>query len=254
MADSNQQLEWHDTSCGRHFFAVEQAHSQRALRQISGPSVLQLGNLLDEQSVLELDFPQLVRVGNCLEQNQENYDLAADAAFLPFADDCFASVLLPHVLESHELPHQVLREVHRVLQPEGHLLLASFNPYSLIGAQRALHLSAAYKGEYYSLHRVKDWLNLLGFEVVGSSMYHYAPLCKSAYMTNKLRALNYIGDRWLPMTGGSYLLSARKRELGGRLVGKLRFSKHKRRSGLAPAPAGRTTAGRTSAGRTNQSK
>jgi SAM-dependent methyltransferase len=200
--------------------------------------VLQLGDLIHDNVVSNLDLPQLVRVSCKQNVDKAYFDLAANSAFLPFADNSFASVLLPHVLEGHELPHQVLREAHRVLLPEGQLLLTCFNPASFIGLQRILRLSASLDGPYYSPSRVKDWLFLLGFEVSASAMYHYSPLCKSEYLNRKLNFLNFVGDRWLPMLGGSYLIVARKREIGMRLIGKDRaFGRKKHQQALAPAGA-----------------
>jgi len=38
---------------------------------------------------------------------------------------------MPHTLEFTNDPHQVLREVDRVLIPEGHVVILAFNPWSL---------------------------------------------------------------------------------------------------------------------------
>ncbi len=42
--------------------------------------------------------------------------------------------MLPHVLEFAAEPHRILREVERVLVPEGQVVIAGFNPLSLWGA------------------------------------------------------------------------------------------------------------------------
>ena len=39
--------------------------------------------------------------------------------FLPFESQSIDLVVLPHVLEFSDNPHQVLREVERILRPEG---------------------------------------------------------------------------------------------------------------------------------------
>jgi hypothetical protein len=50
-------------------------------------------------------------------------------------------VVLPHTLELARDPHQTLREVERVLVPEGRVVITGFNPASLWGLrQRAGHL------------------------------------------------------------------------------------------------------------------
>lgn len=216
---------WLTSAYGQSCLAAEKPHVDRALRQISGPRVLQIGDAIDDHSLCALDFPQLIKVNDNLSSVPEFVTaIVADAAFLPFDVGCLSTVVLPHVLEGHQLPHQVLREVHRALMPEGHLILTGFNPASMLGLQRYLNPSAAYSGHYYSVKRVKDWLQLLGFEVVGSAMYQYAPLVKSDRMRKAFNFINSVGDRWLPMTGGGYMISAKKREVGMRLVGKLPFS------------------------------
>jgi hypothetical protein len=61
----------------------------------------------------------------------------------------------------------VLREVERVLVPEGQVVIAGFNPLSLFGLRRRLAGEATgypWHGQYLSLRRLKDWLALLGFE------------------------------------------------------------------------------------------
>jgi SAM-dependent methyltransferase len=233
---------WLDSGYGQRFLELESEFTRRALRQISGPTVLQLGRLIHDEAVINLDLPQLVRAGRSIHVDQTYFDLSADAAFLPFADCSFASAILPHVLEGHTLPHQVLREAHRVLMPEGQLLLTCFNPYSVIGLQRFIRPNTTINGPYYGFIRVKDWLNLLGFEINASAAYHYAPLCRGEYLTRKLKFINYVGDRWMPMLGGSFLLVARKKEMGVRLVGREQvFSSKNKHRGLAPAGANKST-------------
>jgi len=50
---------------------------------------------------------------------------------LPLASQSVDLVVLPHVLESHDHPHEVLRETERVLMPEGQVVISGFNTGSL---------------------------------------------------------------------------------------------------------------------------
>jgi len=212
---------WKSTDYADQFFQRERQFLQAALRQAASPKALQIGNLIDTDVVADLDLPFLVHADN--ELVSEAPDLLADAAFLPFAPESFSTVILPHALEGHSLPHQVLREVHRVLMPDGHLVLTGFNPYSLMGLQNLVHKKAVYSGRYYSSPRVIDWLQLLGFQVVASSMCQYAPLLKSERLQKMFGFLESVGDRWLPMTGGAYMITAKKRDVGMTLVGRVKF-------------------------------
>ena len=58
--------------------------------------------------------------------------LRAKCHELPIATQSIDLVLLPHVLEFAEEPHAVLREVDRVMMPEGRLVIVGFNPWSLL--------------------------------------------------------------------------------------------------------------------------
>ena len=59
-------------------------------------------------------------------------------------------------------------------------------------------------------------------------MYQYAPISKSSRLNRSLNFINTIGERWLPMLGGGYMITAKKREAGITLVGKVKFSRKKR--------------------------
>ncbi|MFT4635733.1 MAG: SAM-dependent methyltransferase [Arenicella sp.] len=223
---------WLLSDYAKRYFAVERAHIAAGLRQSIGPTVLQLGQYLPASVVADFDLPLLVKTNYFSEPSS---DLVVDPAFLPFAPDVFSTVVLPHVLERHELPHQVLREAHRVLMPEGHIVLTGFNPNSLIGAQRWIRPRAVIRGRYYSVSRVIDWLQLLGFEVVTSSMFHYAPLSRSKRLIDTFQFIESVGDRWLPMMGGGYIVSAKKRDASATMVGRLKF--RRKRSKLVAAAA-----------------
>jgi len=215
---------WLSSSYAKRYFDVERPHISAGIRQSIGPTVLQIGEYLPKLVVDEFDLPMLLKTNDCIDATS---DVVVDPAFLPFSPEAFSTVVLPHVIERHELPHQVLREAHRVLMPEGHIVLTGFNPNSLIGLQRWLRPIAVCAGRYYSVRRVIDWLQLLGFDVVGSSMFHYAPLSHSKSLKNTFQFLESAGDRWLPMAGGGYMISARKREGSATMVGRLKFTKRK---------------------------
>lgn len=223
---------WHNSDYARQYYSAERPFLDAGLRQLVGPSVLQLGASLDAFILKDLELPFLLHAGF---SKNETSDLLVDPAFLPFAPGSFSTVVLPHVLETHCLPHQVLRESHRVLQSEGHIVLTGFNPHSLMGLQRFMNPNAVCNGRYYSVRRVIDWLQLLGFEVVASSMFQYAPLSKRGGVKKTLSFLDAVGDRWLPMTGGGYIISAKKRDVEFTKVGRLRFKR--RQSKLVHATA-----------------
>ena len=147
-----------------------------------------------------------------------------DFSDLPFATQSLDLVVLPHVLEFAAEPHQVLREVERVLIPEGQLIVCGFNPASLWGARQvAGRLSGAHflplDGEFISLPRLKDWLKLLNMEVNRGHFGCYAPPCTSQKWLQRFAFMEDAGDRWWPYLGAVYMVQAIKRVKGMRLIG-----------------------------------
>ncbi len=217
---------WASSAHGQSFFAEERTRLEAGLRQAIGPSTLQIGSLLQESIVADLELPYLLKVQMGPQPSAHSVrpaEIAADPAFLPFAPDSFSTVILPHVLEAHSLPHQVLREAHRVLQAEGYVVITGFNPTSLLGLQRWLRPKAAFPGRYYTAGRVIDWLQLLGFEVATSAKFHYAPLSSRPRIKQIFGFMESVGNRWLPMTGGGYMIAAKKKEFSGTPVGRLKY-------------------------------
>ena len=209
--------DWFDSEYAKQYLGSEQAYLKNALRQVSGPRVLQLGNVIDSKMIEEVDFPQLIVAD--IDRSEREASLLADPAFLPIEHNLMSTIIVPHVLERHKLPHQVLREVHRVLMPEGHIILTGFNPISCLGLQRFLYRTAVCPGNYITVKRVSDWLQLLGFEIIGSANFQYSPLVNSLRLRKCFNFLNSVGDRWLPLLGGGYIITARKKQMASTLIG-----------------------------------
>jgi SAM-dependent methyltransferase len=164
---------------------------------------------------------------------------------LPFAAQSLDLVVLPHALEFADDPHQVLREVERVLIPEGHLVITGFNPVSLWGARQVLgrSLNAPFlpvAGQFLHLPRLKDWLKLLGFEVNRGRFGCYAPPARSDKWLGRFGFMERAGDRWWPVCGAVYMVSAVKRVTGIRLIGAV---KKERRVAPVPLPAAAQSSG-----------
>ena len=203
----------------------QEPHLERAIKTTAAPSALLMGSLFADEAFSAFDWPLLCRVASQLDPlaaSKLPVDVVADPAFLPFANESFHTVFLCHSLEQTNDPHQSLREAHRVLMPEGYLVLIGFNPVSLLGLQARLGIKGPYNGRGYRLKRVQDWLRLLNFDVVGSAMFQYGPLTKRPHFQRLGKRLERIGDRWLPLLGGAYMLTARRREEGMNLIGPLK--------------------------------
>jgi len=159
----------------------------------------------------------------------------ADPQWLPFPENSLDLVVLPHALEFAEDPHQLLREVHRTVRPEGQVVIAGFNPFSLFGARRYFGRGETppWNGNFIALYRLKDWLALLGFDVTGGSLDCYVPPFAQEPWLRRCGFFEHTGDRWWPIAGGVYFLRATKKIVGMRVITP---AWDWRKNGLASAP------------------
>lgn len=206
--------EWLVSPQARYILNWEQARIDDAISDVFGFNALQIG--LCELDLLQANrIPLRQRAGD-----SGQIDVCCDPAALPFAAHSIDLVVLPHLLEFREDAHQILREVERILIPEGQVVITGFNPFSLWGSRRRLDRSGNYpwNGRYLSLPRLKDWLQLLGFEPDRGELGCFAPAVEQAYWLERWHPIENIGRRWWPFAGGVYILRAIKRTYGMRLI------------------------------------
>lgn len=163
--------------------------------------------------------------------------LRCDFEALPFPNNSLDLVLMPHALELAKDPHHTLREVERVLMPEGRVVIAGFNPASLWGMWQRMGrwgVNSALvlpQGEFITYWRLRDWLRLLDLEVEDGCFGFYRPMVRHETQLQRLRWMERAGEKWWPVLGAVYFVVARKRVRSMRMVGKLK------RPRLAPAAA-----------------
>lgn len=214
MPTANSFSEWLATPQGQYLLAREQDYFDRSVADIFGFNAVQLG--LPQQEFLRasrmpLRFTAAAEIGA---------QVLAEMEELPFETGSIDLALLPHLLEFHKHPHHILREIERMLRPEGHVIISGFNPRSLWGMRRALGSKSGYPwcGSFIALSRLKDWLALLGFEIVGGRFACYAPPVINPKWLHRFHFMEPAGDRWWAVCGGVYYLQAVKRVPGMRLI------------------------------------
>ncbi len=98
--------------------------------------------------------------------------IQAKAYRLPLQSDSVDMIIVPHLLEFDAFRFQTMREIERVLKPEGIFLALNFNPWCMWIRCQYLwdrHLADSWKGHFIGRPRILDWLKLLNFEAVQSS-------------------------------------------------------------------------------------
>ena len=205
---------WLESPQGRYVMAWEQATIDAVVADLFGYNAIQLG--LPQRDLLAENRIPLRQVAD----DSGQVDVFCDLRQLPFAAHSIDLVVMPHVLEFHADPHQILREVERILIPEGQVIIIGFNPLSLWGVKRKFDRSGEFpwNGSYLSLNRLKDWLKLLGFEVDRGNLGCYIPPVEQLKWVQGWKIIETAGNRWWNFSGGVYVLRAIKRVHGMHLI------------------------------------
>jgi len=225
MAPSEWQ-DWLKTTLGQELLRQEYSLLSEFCKELFGYRLVQVGELGSDPSYLEyspagsksiigLDHPQ---------QMQKVQALSSSLA-LPLMTDSLDAVILPHSLDFSLDPHQLLREVERVLVPEGHLVILGFNPISSWGMAHIVKRRSGklpWSGQFLSYVRLQDWLSLLGFDMERTEVLMFRPPIQRESMLQRFQFLDAVGARYFPMFAGVYAIRAVKRVSTLRPVGLIR--------------------------------
>jgi len=232
---------WYKTLAGQDALQTIDSLCTDAMSEIFGYYALQMGFLSEQHdllinsriaagfSLIEKDSRGFSDVASTLiknvEHNKNDIDITPNNTNrnliistneqLPIETDNIDLVIATHALETSIDPHQVLREIDRILVPEGHCILIGFNPFSLVRAGQF------FKPKYYkkvnannkklrSAHRVRDWFSVLGFEVLDVHHFGFRPRVKNQKLFDSLLWLEKLGKTAWPVLGNMYILHVKK--------------------------------------------
>jgi SAM-dependent methyltransferase len=235
---------WITSPLGQYVTAWERAQFNRVVADIFGYNAAQIGAVaivaLSESRIQcravfsNEDAIQEANSTNALDATTGIHQIAiSDFDDLPIADESLDLIILPHLLELSADPHRLLREVDRVLRPEGKLIVTGFNPVSLWAP-----IKPTPRQQLIGLPRLRDWLKLLSFENDQSAYGCYLPPLKDPKWIERLKFLETAGDRWWPICGAVYMHCSVKKVHGMRIVGPL-WKKMNAKAKAQPALAGK---------------
>ncbi len=235
---------WYNRPVGQLLLRQEREQLDGILPTLFGYHIVQVGGLLGNDVLSSSRVSNKVLIdpddgGKTLVSGAYGYPDA-----IPIATDTVDVVVLPHILEFERDPHQILREVDRVLIAEGHVVVLGFNPWSLWGLWRLLFGrsgKAPWCGDFLSLTRTRDWMALLGFDVVLVQSYFFRPPIQRRGIMSKLAFMEKLGAKLWPRLSGAYVLVAKKRVT---TLTPLKPRWHTKRNFLGELPRPTTRSGR----------
>lgn len=205
---------WWESPLGQAFLSSEKTQVKKMLPQLFGYHLLVLGEPVFIQCVQDSPMTHRVWIHPYTSVSEGGSALISRHDKLSIISDGVDLVYLAHSLESIKNPHEVLREVFRVLIAEGHVIISNFNPWSLWGLWRwcvRFIKRAPWDNHFISVARLKDWLALLGFDVLQVNTYFFRPPVSHPGVLHHLDWLETLGRWFWPIFGGGYVLLAQKR-------------------------------------------
>jgi SAM-dependent methyltransferase len=191
---------WLESEAGRALLQQERVQVARALDRVFGDQIVQISSWGPSEMFIEIARTQIALLVGDREECGVNAVMAPSR--LAILTDSVDAVFLPHTLERHYDPHGVLREVHRILRPDGKLIILGFNPFSGWGLRHRLSPNGFPRGlqRQITKGRLSDWLTLLNLSI--ETVYScYASSAKGRAMLLMRR---------LQLFASSYILVASK--------------------------------------------
>ncbi|OOF66346.1 class I SAM-dependent methyltransferase [Rodentibacter sp. Ppn85] len=159
---------WQQLPQGKAYCSALQNAFAPWLLKILGCQIVKIGALSAEIPT-ELPAHHQILISEKISQNltalltPNKSLLQASPTQLPLIRQEINACFLANTLNFSQDPHQILREVHRVLADDGWLFLSLFNPLSPLIFKQKLG-DAPFR--QYPAWRIIDWLELLHFEIM----------------------------------------------------------------------------------------
>lgn len=207
---------WFDQPLGHLLQAAIASHLKTVLPSLYGNTILQLGRIGSMKLMDKAVAPTQILVDLNSASGAENA-VRSHSQALPFDSKSIDIAILPHTLDFADEPHQILRELDRVLSPEGHAVIIGFNPFSAWGLSRARFWKkkqTPWCANFFSTARIKDWMSLLGYEIQTTQLLFHRPPLKNQKIMQRLFFLEKLGNRFFPKIAAVYVVVVKKQVLG----------------------------------------
>ncbi len=181
-----------------------------------GYHLLKIGALSGYINTANSAIKHQITVSHTEAKSVEQGQIIADLDDLPLLEHSVDVCVLSHALEFSLDPHHVVREANRVLIPNGYLVITGFNPFSLAGLNRWMPYRAKqspWNERFFSPMRVKDWLHLMGFEILADQRCIHSTLAGTISDGFIARHWRDFANNYFTSFGSVYIIIAKKRVL-----------------------------------------
>lgn len=162
---------------------------------------------------MQIHVNSTMAVPGSLQEVSPDRHVLSDVNQLPFGRRAADLIIMPHTLDLQYSPIHVLREVSQIIDDDGILALTGFNPASFLGVSKLIAKKIKRRKNVVPSHtpiKVKEWLQLIGFEVTASCFIDYLPPINHNGIRKALGFLDKAGERWWPVFAGVYVIIAKK--------------------------------------------
>ena len=166
---------FYETPQGKLLQILEEKYLKRSITVGCKQVILQIGALNWENEFIDCSLFTRFSILDARSEGCSNASRICGKSYrLPIQSETVDLVIVPHLLEFDAYRFQTMREIERVLKPEGELIILNLNPFNIW--VRLLFvwnkkMSYSWKGSFLSRSRIADWLKLLNFEIKTTSEF-----------------------------------------------------------------------------------
>ncbi|MBP9722798.1 MAG: class I SAM-dependent methyltransferase [Gammaproteobacteria bacterium] len=216
---------WLTGFLGKEFYCEEISLLQDKISNIFGFHILQIGTesldyLSSLSDQLKINHRIVLSEKKIKIPKVTSSVLNCKAQAIPLDSNSIDAVLIAHGLEFSSDPHSLLREVDRILLPEGYVIILGFNPWSFWGLKKKLSFKNKiypWHGKWLSSYRICDWLSLLNYDVTFCQHYFYRPCINNQNILSYTKFFDSIG-KIIPLGSAGFCIIATKKQEAFELI------------------------------------
>lgn len=162
-----------ETPQGKLLQEQEKKYLARSITVSCKQTVLQIGGVGWENEFIDCSLYERYSILDAKGKGcTEAVKIKGSSFSLPIQSESIDLAIVPHLIEFDVNRFQTMREIERVLKPEGDVVIISFNPLNIWVRMQSLwnkKMSDTWQSYFISRVRMADWLKLLNFEIKTTS-------------------------------------------------------------------------------------